>query len=243
MMPAIKSEFRKLLTIRSTYFICFVSFIILFAFAFYITGWKISTQDLHNPSHLAGQVTAAVGILSTLGALVGVLTFAHEYRYNTIMYTLTASRSRMQVLVAKIISMSVFAILFTMVVGVLSPLLTVLAINIHGQTLVPQNIPYLDLLWRSLFYGWGMAMLALILTSIIRVQVGAVAALFLIPGTVEQLLGLLLKNNQVYLPFTSLGAVVDASSISHAKAALIATIYIVGGWIVASYLFVRRDAN
>ena len=42
-------------------------------------------------------------------------------------------------------------------------------------------------------------MLAFILAIIIRIQVGAIAAVFLIPSTLENLLGLLLKQNQVYL--------------------------------------------
>jgi hypothetical protein len=67
--------------------------------------------------------------------------------------------------------------------------------------------------------------------------------MFLIPGTVEQLLGLLLKKNQVYLPFSALGAVLEHNQISYVRAATVVGLYVVVGWIVAWVLFLRRDAN
>jgi hypothetical protein len=66
---------------------------------------------------------------------------------------------------------------------------------------------------------------------------------------VEPLIALLLKTNQVYLPFIALQQVtrLEGNSmshlLSHSKAALVTVIYIVVGWIVAWYLFLKRDAN
>jgi ABC-2 type transport system permease protein len=243
MMATLKAEFRKLLTIRSTYLICSFALLLDVLFAFYLTGWRMSPEDLHSAGTLTSQITAAAGLLAMFTALVGVILLTQEYRYNTIMYTLTASKSRIKVLVAKIITISVFAVSFTLLVSALSPLLTLLAVHLHGQTLVAQSIPYASLLWQVVFYGWGFAMLGLLMASLIRVQVGAIAALFLLPGTVEQLLGLLLKNNQVYLPFSALTAVLSHGTVSHLRALAIVMAYIVVGWLVAGFLFVRRDAN
>jgi len=122
-------------------------------------------------------------------------------------------------------------------------------IKLHGHALGAQYIPVWSLIWRTIFYGWGFAMMASILAFIIRIQVGALVAVFLIPGTIEQILGLLLKNNQVYLPFSSLAVLVGESSsdigghISYLQAFTVASIYIVVGWLVAWYLFIKRDAN
>ncbi len=245
MMQTIKAEFRKLLTIRSTYFISVFVLLLDIFFAFYLTGWRMDAADLHNPATLASQVTSAASLLALFSALIGVILLTQEYRYNTILYTLTASRSRTKVLFAKAIVMSIFAIVFITVVSALSPLLTLLAVHLHGQALTPQHIPYLQLLWRVIFYGWGFAIMALAMAAIIRIQVGAIAVLFLVPGTIEQIAGIFLKNDRIYLPFTALSSVLDTGPvpISHLHALVISSVYIVVFWLVAWVLFIRRDAN
>jgi ABC-type transport system involved in multi-copper enzyme maturation permease subunit len=102
MIPAIKSELRKVFTVRSTYVILLLVLALEVFFAFYSSGWHIDAADLHNPDTLANDVTAAVNVVAVFGALIAVLLFSHEYRYNTIMHTLTLSNSRSKVLFAKI---------------------------------------------------------------------------------------------------------------------------------------------
>jgi hypothetical protein len=152
------------------------------------------------------------------------------------------------VLAAKIIVISVFAVVFTIIAGVLSPLLALWGMNAHHLHLVAQSIPYRSLLWRGLFYGWGYSMAGLVLSTLIRNQIGAIVTLFIVPGTVEGLLMLLLKQNVQYLPFSALNVVIGAgegaarSTISPSRAALVFGVYLVVGWIVAWFLFLRRDA-
>ena len=93
-------------------------------------------------------------------------------------------------------------------------------------------------------------MAGLALAGLIRNQVGAIITLFVAPGTIESLLGLLLKKNQVYLPFTALRQVVSqsmdpslAGRITPVHAAYVFGAYLAGTWIVAWVLFLRRDAN
>jgi ABC-type transport system involved in multi-copper enzyme maturation permease subunit len=248
MMAALKAEFRKLWTVRSTYFIlAFVLFIAVF-FGFYVSGWKIDQADLHNPATLALDVTSAISAVSVFASLIGVLLVTHEYRYNTIMYTLTAANSRSKVLLAKSLVVSGFAVVFALCLVVLSPVLSVLGAHAHHLTLVPQTLHYGDLLWRSLFFCWGYAMAGLIIASLIRSQVGAIVVLFIAPSTLEGLLGLLLKKNVVYLPFSSLSTVIGQgmnynNSITPQRGALVFTGYLVVSGTVAWILFLRRDAN
>jgi hypothetical protein len=245
MIPAIRAELRKILTIRSTYVILGLCVAMEFLFAFYAGGIKAQASDLHNSGYLASQVVNAVNALSILIALVGVLLVTHEYRYNTIMYSLT-SRRRTQVFMAKLAVIAVFAALFSIIFGLISPLLVELGLHVKGHELVHQVIPAGSLLWRGVFAGWAYSMLALVIAFLVRVQVGAIVTLFLIPTTIESLLGLLLKHNVVYLPFTAISTVLDNSahsSTSYGKAAVISLIYVVVGWIVAWILFLRRDAN
>src|ERR1035437_9377215 len=113
MIATIKAELCKLFTVRSTYFIMAAVLALLVFYLFYITGWRAAASDLHNPSTLATAITSAVNAVSIFAALVALLLFTHEYRYNTIMYTLTSSNSRTKVLLAKILVVTGFVVAFT----------------------------------------------------------------------------------------------------------------------------------
>ena len=248
MNSAIKAEFRKLTTVRSTYFISALALLLVCFFAFYVSGWRINNSDLHNPTTLAGDVTGAIHVVSIFAAFIAVLLVTHEYRYNTIMHTLTLSNSRSKVLVAKILVITGFAVVFTVVLGVISPLLSLLGIHAHHLNLVPQTIHYSNLIWRSLFFGWGYVMAWLLIATLVRNQVGTIIILLIAPATIEGLLGLVLKSNSVYLPFTSLDTVLGQSlnyrtTITPLRAVFIFSSYLVIGWIIAWILFLRRDAN
>jgi len=126
-----------------------------------------------------------------------------------------------------------------------------LGLALKGFTLVHQVFP-LSLLWQAVFVGWGFSMFGFILAAIIRQQVGAMAAFFLIPALGEQLLSLLLKDNRIYLPFTALqqvtlpanaGITDPRQALSPGKAALVVCAYLAVGWFVAWYLYLKRDAN
>jgi hypothetical protein len=247
MTALIKAEFRKLFSLRSTYLVLLFAFLIEVLFAFYISGWRASEAARVDPGYLASQVFSAVNLLGLFAAIVGVLSITHEYRYNTIMYTLTSSSSRTRVVLAKFITISVFAVGFGLVFGWLSPLLAWTGMQMHGIHTVAQQLDVWNLTWRAIFGGWGVAMFASIFAMLARVQVAAIAAIFLIPGTIEPLLGLLLKQNQVYLPYSSLNIVLNTGSgstpISLTTAVLVSLGYIIGGWVIAWALFLRRDAN
>lgn len=251
MAPALKAEFRKLLTVRSTYIISGLVAILVVFVAFYAEGWRLSGAALHDPNQLAGDVTGALST-TVFGAVIAILLMSHEYRYNTITYTLTANRRRGTVLLSKFTVVTTYALLLAIFIGVLSPVMSYLGVHLHGNVLVPQTLHYGDLAWRSLFYGWGYAMAGLLLAVLTRNQVASIVALFVIPGVVEQLLSIFLKQNAVYLPFSALGQVIrygsgpsDArtSTLHPDKAAAVYCIYLVVGWAVAWYLFVKRDAS
>jgi ABC-2 type transport system permease protein len=243
MISAIKSEFRKLLTIRSTYVICLLSFALLVFFAFYIGGLRAGAAS-NDPGKLTSDVMGAINFLSIFIAIASALIMTHEYRYNTILYTLTASKSRLRVLLAKVIVVSVFSIVFTLVAGTLSPILSYMGMSLHHLTVVHQNIQISDLLWRGIFYGWAYGMIGLLFATLIRSQIGTMVAIFFIPSTIEPLLGLLLKEKVAYLPFNALNAIAgNLTVLTHAKAAVLVTVYLLAGWIIAFVLFLRRDAN
>jgi ABC-2 type transport system permease protein len=253
MIPAVRAEFRKLFSVRSTYFIMGLCLAVILLFALYIDGYRASATDALNPGLLASMMTDVASFLGLFIAFGGVLLMTHEYRYTTIMYTLTAARSRSHVLLAKFVTVSVFAILLTVLICLVTPLLAQLGIHAQGLNLVAQSIPYRDVLGHAAFYGWGYSMFALIAAVLLRNMFGTLGFMLLFPGLGETLLGLLLKGNAKYLPFNALSASLQAtvvrrgidttSVLSQSHATLVALIYMVGGGLVAWILFLKRDAN
>ena len=248
MMSSLRAEFRKLLSVRSTYIVTILVTVLVAFIAFYGEGWHLSPAELRMPNQLSGDVFGALN-LAIFGAIIGILLMTHEYRYNTITYTLTDSNSRSRVLRSKIIVVSTYAIFLTVLIGVLSPVAAYLGVHAHGHVLAHQTLQVSNLAWRSLFFGWSSGMLGLVLATLIRSQVGAISALFIIPIGIEPLLTLLLNTKAVYLPFTAQAEVIGngmrgaGTPLSAGKAAIVFSIYLVIGWIVAWILFLRRDAN
>ena len=247
MMSALKAEWRKLLTVRSTYVITGLVVALVTFVAFYPEGWRLSQAALHDPNQLSGDVMGALNV-AVFGAIVAILLMTHEYRYNTIAYSLTASKNRSLVLLSKILVISGYGILLAMLIGVLSPVMSYLGIRAHGNILAVQHLDVWNLAWRSVFYGWGYSMVGLLIAALMRSQVAAMVSLFLLPSIGESLLGLILKHNAIYLPFASLGEVIgrsdaSGSSLSPTRAALVFTVYLVVGWAVAWCLFLFRDAG
>jgi ABC-2 type transport system permease protein len=247
MTDAIRSEFRKLLTVRSTLYIVGFALLVAVFFAFYVEGFKASAvANLNDPNKLAGEVVSAISTLSALMAIPGILLITHEYRYNTISYTLTDSRSRTKVMLAKMFTITCFSAAFSIFLYFLSPMLAYLGTLASGHHLVPQVFPAWSLLWRSVSAAWEYSMLALMLGFIIRAQVGTIVAMFIIPSLAETLLGLLLKNSAGYLPFASIQSILTHNPthiISYSTAALVGLAYVVVSVIIAWQLFLRRDAN
>lgn len=244
MLPALKSEFRKLFTVRSTYVItAFIALFIVF-FAGYIQGFKADSATLQDSGYLAAQSAGALAFAGVFCGLISILLLSHEYRYNTIMYTLTSVNSRSKVLLSKILAMTAFAVGIAIIMALWSPLVAYLGIQLAGNDLAAQTVPLGDLIWRGLFFMWAYSMIGLVLVALTRNQIFSVVALFFIPITVEGIAALLLKENAIYLPFTSLMAVItDNPNIAPPKAALVFLGYLASSWATAWFLFLRRDAN
>jgi ABC-2 type transport system permease protein len=248
MINSLKAELRKIYTVRATYGVLLFCLAVMCIFAFWVEGYKAgdgsrAVTDVHKIAFL---IRDAVGNLAFFGGLVGILAMAYEYRYNTIMYTLTASKSRLRILISKVFAVSIFSVFFTLFVTIMVLILMFIGISIKGLSLSHQELP-LDIIWRALFTSWGYAMAGLLLASLIRQQVGAIATFFAIPIFIEQLAGLALKDNRIYLPFTALSQVTVTNGLknvlSPGKAALVFGTYLIVGWIIAWYLFLKRDAN
>jgi ABC-2 type transport system permease protein len=252
MIPAIKSELRKMLTVRSTYIYLGVALAIVALFAGFIEGFRSAPDALRNPHLLSGESTSAIVFVGLLLAFVGLLLVGHEYRYNTIMYTLTAQNRRYKVLLAKLVVISMFAVVSSLIVTFFSPLCTIIGAALHGHHIGPQVFDYWSVIWHCVFCGWGYAMYGFVLAVLLRNQVGAIVTFLMFPLIGENLLTLLLKHAAKYLPFTALQAVVlgveqpsgiGGNHTSILQATTTTLVYVVIGLIVGSMLFIKRDAN
>lgn len=224
--------------------------------SYYAIGYKASASDLASPLFLASTIGGIPGGIAPAAGIVALLLLAHEYRYNTIVYTLTAANRRGKVLLSKICVSMAFVLVYSVVLTALALGLVVLGVAATGHHLPPQDISYLTYFGKVLFYTEGYAMAALLFITLIRNQIGAIALLLLMPGTIETLFSLLLKKNSIYLPFTALSQVVqsplsdteakrvvDVGHLSPVKGATVFLIYLIIGWAVAWYLFLKRDAS
>ncbi|HUC95474.1 MAG TPA: ABC transporter permease [Candidatus Saccharimonadia bacterium] len=258
MIPRIKAEFRKLLSVRSTYILIGLALVYVIFYDFYIVGFQKGMHDggslsLHNPLFLMTEVMRAGGIAAPIlfSSIIAVLLMAHEYRYNTIMYTLTSSNSRSKTLIAKIIAITGFAVIFSLALEILAPTFALLGLHAHHVSLVRQIFYFRDFFWRVLFFGWAYAMIGVLLGLIFRNLVASIVALFLLPVTIEPLIGLLLNmHEQQYLPFTALTAVLNNGLIrigpgvfSARHSAVIVLVYLIIFWTLGWIFFLRRDAG
>jgi ABC-2 type transport system permease protein len=247
MLDSLKSEFRKLFTVRSTYAIFFISLLLVALFAGFGDGFRGSAASLQRPDLLMSESSSAIMFVGLILAFAGLLLVGHEYRYITIMYTLTANNRRLKVLLSKFLTISIFAILTGIIVSACSPLFTIIGAHLHGNHLGAQHFDYWSTLWHCAFVGWGYAMYAFILVFIMRNQVGSIVTFLLIPLIGENIISHIFTKSANYMPFTMLQAVATPQHLGNntttAHAATVSLVYVVVGLLVAAILFLKRDAN
>lgn len=246
MMAAIRSEIRKLTTTRSTW-VFIISTLALCAglLGFWVFGVKDTAQAAMmggGEMALQNYVFAIVGALSLILSFAAVLSVGHEYRYNTIMYSLVMARSRAQVFFAKWLVLLVFGLLAGALVIAAGVGTLHLGWAVGDVNPVAQNVDWASLAWRSALAIAGGMTYAYMFTMIVRSQVSAFTLILLLSSLLESLAGLLLKENVKYLPYTGLsGLYRDGTDLKQTVWTVVA--YMVGLGIVAYILFRKRDAN
>jgi len=265
MISQLKSEFKKIFTIRSTYGWVLLALILVGIFAIYGEGFNDASNLLKSKANgpgatlfVAGTINQMANFISVFAAIIALLLITHEYRYNTITYTLTASNSRTKVLFSKVLAVLGFVFVYSVILAALGLGMIYLGLALSGNVLPHQDINYVTYVGKILFFSEAYGLAALALGFLIRNQVGAFASLFIIPGPIEALIGLLLKHNAVYLPFTALQQVIqspvlpgaipahsdnnDLKYLSPLHGAEVFLVYLVVVWLITWYLFLRRDS-
>lgn len=247
MYAALKSEFRKLMTVRSTLVITAISFLISVGLiGFWIFGYKNVGGTEVSTGALVDGLTTAITFLGTIYSFIAILLVGHEYRYNTIMYSLTSSNSRTKVYLAKYLASVVFSIISVAILLLLLVLAFLVGQKIAGINTLPQHIPMWSIVWRMLLYIGGSLTFAFTFTVLLRSLIGAIALILIVPTTIEGILTFVLKTKAQYLPFSSLTNITatahqEGINVKGCAIAFVAYVIVLG---VGSYvMFLKRDAN
>ena len=249
MIAAIRAEIRKLFSIRSTYVIFALGFLVSVGLmGFYNYGYKDAAQAATSSDALRIVFLNVVNVVSTLVAFSAILSVGHEYRYNTILYSLTSSKNRLKVFFGKWLVL----VLYTIVAVIITALCAWLAFYVgqhmaHTHAMV-QSVPIWDLVWRSLAATIAAVSYAYIITILARSLVASFAIFLVVPSMVEGLLTLLLKGNVKYLPFTALNNLLStggasSTAVPATTSLQVVLLYVVAVGALAAFLFVDRDAN
>lgn len=250
MLGSYKSELLKLTTIRSTYVVTAIGLFFVAVACFWVEGYKgISGSPASEltPSALTEIVGQGAGIGALFTMIIAILFTAHEYRYNTIQYTLTSNVHRTKVLLIKVTSV----ILFTLILGLIFTLtgiaLYYFGLSLRDASLPAQEIDILTTFARLAFYFTGYTLLGTLIAVATRSVIAAISTMFLFPAMIEPLLGLLLKENSKYLPFMALDSVAGTSIASTPlttnEAVLVSCAYLLVGLLFTWILFTKRDAS
>lgn len=244
MMATIYAEFRKMFSIRSTYVLSAVGLLLAGFISFWGIGYK--GGPVFGPDALQSAVFDQIAVVSIFVGIVAILLICHEYRYSTIGYSLTASNSRLKVLIAKFLVTAGYTIVMTLIsIGAIIGLV-MLGAHMAGNHLGTQTIDTYSLFWKTLVFMIGGTWFGLILGFLSKSVVFAIVAYFLIP-TVEPILHMLLKVSNNYMPSSAQAQILQTTPapdmFTPLASAGVFGLYLLGMFIVSTVLFLKRDAN
>jgi ABC-type transport system involved in multi-copper enzyme maturation permease subunit len=161
MIPTLKSEFKKLFSVRSTYGWSLLTLVLLLIGAFYADGYKDSANIASGPDKgtlfIGGTLAHLPNLIALFAGLIAILLITHEYRHNTIIYTLTASNSRSKVILSKITAVLGFSLIYSLLFTAIGLGLIFAGASLAHHVIPHQNISYLAYFGKTLFFVEGYA--------------------------------------------------------------------------------------
>jgi ABC-type transport system involved in multi-copper enzyme maturation permease subunit len=269
MRSALRYELMRIRTIRSTWWLPVLAFVIgvLLTTLMSCAIWHdfshhgVNQDDLDGLGPILVTQLAATGelpsLVAFLMAMLGIFAWGHEYRHGMIRASLTALSSRTALWVAKYVVCVVWAVVVALVTMIVSGLVAVVFLHDYVTVFTDQTW---GVLGRELIYVVVLTCVGMAFTSVPRSQAFALVALFLWPLLVEHLVELIfvlvpgLRDHSGltrFLPFSAGNRLVDV--LRSADSTFGDPLSPVGGGLVfglaaavltaASYvLFRRRDA-
>jgi ABC-2 type transport system permease protein len=234
MLDAVRYEFVRLRSLRSTWVLLATGPVIQFLFAFI---WA-THHDMPVQTRFGNAFLGLFLVLAVLPAVaVGVSSFGHEYRYRTIVTTTLTLRTPGRILGAKAITVALFAAIS----GAAIVAVTLLAEIVGGE-------PFTDA--AAIGQAFAGAVVFAVLSSLVGLGVAAVSrnatvalvAMIGFPTIIETLL-LFTKVNPSLIPFAAATKLITTDQLSaHWSSPLallgLAVVFLVVGWVTLR----RRDA-
>ncbi len=209
MIKALRYEWRRIRTIRSTWMLSLLAVVSSGVIAYVMAEIQIPTS-FSRGGYL--QVLSAPRYLSPiLVALIGIFAFGHEYRHGTIRASLTALPRRTALYTAKILVVAFWALLIG---GITLAVSWGAAFLEFGDQVLEVSLitaPVPRILIGVLAMIGIYTLLGLAYAGLFRSQTGPIVVLLVIPLLIEPLLGPLLQAGFVqwlepvadYLPYTA----------------------------------------
>lgn len=203
MTAALKYEWMRIRTIRSTWWLTTIAFLFGTALAF-LVSWGISesfkTENAPPAADLKVLAPMIVGHFSGDGApfflpyilaMLGVFAWGHEYRHGMIRATLTALPSRNNAWVAKYLVVGVWVVLVILATLLVSALMGWMWLRDDGIDFATYEVgaTIVKATAYSLLFTW----VATALTSILRHQGAALVLMLLWPLAIENIITLILQ--------------------------------------------------
>lgn len=197
MIPALRYEWRRLWTIRSTYWLIALTLAIQGAFTL-IGAWAASSADgLFDAEEVVSQIVtlgASIGlsplVTAYIIAMFGVFSFGHEYRYGTIRATLTAVPDRTAVFVAKMVVTALLAGLLSLLCCLIGMFWSLLFVETDGAL---SSGGVWKVVLGATLYTMLFGLCGLAVAGLVRNQTGALALILLFPLVIENVLGVILR--------------------------------------------------
>ena len=201
MIDALRYEWLRIRTIRSTYWISAIAVLIGVGLSFLISlgtsfDFAKRTPNSGEIAFLAPaiitQFAAVAGpyLVAYVLVIIGVLAWGHEYRHGMIRATLTAHGSRTSVWIAKFLVLGAWALTVVLAILLLSTFVGWLWLRDDGVDFGTAQL--WQQIGRTLCYALLFVWVGAAVASILRNQTAALVTVFIWPLAVEPLLGLII---------------------------------------------------
>ena len=202
MIDALRFEWVRITTVRTTYWITGIAILIGVGLSFLIsmgTSIEASDQglDAQEVEFLAPavitQFAAGAGpyLVAYILVVIGVLAWGHEYRHGMIRATLTAHGSRSRVWAAKYLVLGAWVGAAVLTILLLSTFVGWVWLNDNGVSFGGQVT--WEQVARTTAYTVIFVWIGAAVASLVRNQTASLVAVYLWPLVVEALLGLILR--------------------------------------------------
>jgi len=260
---ALRYEWVRLRTLRSTWWLTFIALLINGLIALLVAR-SVRSEEL-NPENVTTVLTGAapftpLAFTAVLMGVVGIFAFGHEYRHGTIRSTLVAVPRRVAVVAAKIVMVAVWAALVALIATALAYAVGVIVVGSRWTPDLLTRGPTERVLAGFLALVVLTALLGLALAGLFRNVPAAIVVLLITPLVAEPLIMWLLQVDALesvrqlgrFLPFGAAGRMLAVTadgpldqlvgSLSPLAGGLTFAAFVAGCTALTALLFKVRDA-